>query len=368
MLTEDAAFSMPPTTTWFGGPDGGREEIATFLAEYPLNGRWRWRPIQVRANGQPALAYYAWDEEDGGLPAIRAQRADAARRADRRRDRLHRPLDRGPRPRGARPDSRAGLRRRAAWPPPSATSGSRSGSTETGPGRLLGLGLQGMARQLLPREAAAAPLARALRDPLRHGRGQQHLLRAAEARDRRRLDRTDAARASGSRSRRAATSPTSSASRAPRSTSSAFSRRSSRCAAQKRVEAVLWQLPPSFKRDDERLDAALDAITARAPGRHVVEVRHPSWFTGDVYSLLGEREVALAIVDDPALPFAERRLTTLVGLRAPAPGQPRLVLEERAGRPGAGESPPGAPGPRRSSTSTTRRPRRPRTHSPCVRG
>ncbi|MET0824751.1 MAG: DUF72 domain-containing protein [Solirubrobacterales bacterium] len=80
--------------------------------------------------------------------------------------------------------------------------------------------------------------------------------------------------------------------------------------AQKRVEAVLWQLPPSFKRDDERLAAALDAITARAPGRHVVEVRHPSWFTGDVYSLLGEREVALAIVDDPALPFAERRLTS----------------------------------------------------------
>ena len=80
--------------------------------------------------------------------------------------------------------------------------------------------------------------------------------------------------------------------------------------AQKRVEAVLWQLPPSFKRDDERLAAALDAITARAPGRHVVELRHPSWFTRDVYSLLGEREVALAIVDDPALPFAERRLTS----------------------------------------------------------
>lgn len=42
----------------------------------------------------------------------------------------------------------------------------------------------------------------------------------------------------------------------------------------------------------------------------MVELRHPSWFTGDVYSLLGEREVALAIVDDPALPFAERRLTS----------------------------------------------------------
>jgi uncharacterized protein YecE (DUF72 family) len=77
-----------------------------------------------------------------------------------------------------------------------------------------------------------------------------------------------------------------------------------------RVEAVLWQLPPSFKRDDERLAAALDVILKRAPDRHVVELRNATWFTRDVYSLLGERGVALAIVDDPALPFAERKLTT----------------------------------------------------------
>jgi RNA polymerase sigma-70 factor (ECF subfamily) len=65
MLTEDAAFSMPPMSTWFGG----RDEIATFLAEYPLSGLWRWRPIRVRANGQPALAYYSWDDgEECYLP------------------------------------------------------------------------------------------------------------------------------------------------------------------------------------------------------------------------------------------------------------------------------------------------------------
>ena len=32
-----------------------------------------------RANGQPALAFYAWDEDDGRLPAVRAQRAHASR-------------------------------------------------------------------------------------------------------------------------------------------------------------------------------------------------------------------------------------------------------------------------------------------------
>jgi RNA polymerase sigma-70 factor (ECF subfamily) len=61
MLTVDATFSMPPLGTWFGG----RDEIATFLAGWPLSGLWRWRPVVTRANGQPALAYYAWDDEEG---------------------------------------------------------------------------------------------------------------------------------------------------------------------------------------------------------------------------------------------------------------------------------------------------------------
>ena len=60
MLAEDATFAMPPLATWFGP----RDEIATFLAGWPLSGAWRWRPVPVRANGQPALAFYAWDEEE----------------------------------------------------------------------------------------------------------------------------------------------------------------------------------------------------------------------------------------------------------------------------------------------------------------
>ena len=61
MLTEDATFSMPPLRTWFSGRDG----IATFLAGWPLSGQWRWRPVYVRANGQPALAFYSWDADEG---------------------------------------------------------------------------------------------------------------------------------------------------------------------------------------------------------------------------------------------------------------------------------------------------------------
>jgi RNA polymerase sigma-70 factor (ECF subfamily) len=58
MLTEDATFAMPPLATWYQGRDG----IATWATLSPLSGQWRWRTILTRANGQPALAFYAWDE------------------------------------------------------------------------------------------------------------------------------------------------------------------------------------------------------------------------------------------------------------------------------------------------------------------
>jgi RNA polymerase sigma-70 factor (ECF subfamily) len=60
MLAEDATFAMPPLGSWFGG----RESIAMFLEGWPLSGSWRWRPLRVTANGQPALAFYAWDDDE----------------------------------------------------------------------------------------------------------------------------------------------------------------------------------------------------------------------------------------------------------------------------------------------------------------
>ncbi|MEA2273050.1 MAG: hypothetical protein QOI98_1758 [Solirubrobacteraceae bacterium] len=59
MLAEDAAFAMPPLATWYQG----RDAIAKWAAGWPLSGAWRWRTVLVRANGQPALGFYAWDEE-----------------------------------------------------------------------------------------------------------------------------------------------------------------------------------------------------------------------------------------------------------------------------------------------------------------
>ena len=61
MLAEEAALAMPPLASWFRG----REAIGAFLRGWPLSGRWRWRHLHARANGQAALGCYSWDERSG---------------------------------------------------------------------------------------------------------------------------------------------------------------------------------------------------------------------------------------------------------------------------------------------------------------
>src|SRR5438874_8459465 len=60
---------------------------------------------------------------------------------------------------------------------------------------------------------------------------------------------------------------------------------------------ILWQLPPNFQRNDERLRDAL----ARFPKeqRHCIEFRHPTWFVEETYEALREHGVALVIGDRP---------------------------------------------------------------------
>ncbi len=70
---------------------------------------------------------------------------------------------------------------------------------------------------------------------------------------------------------------------------------------------IVWQLPDNFKRDDERLCNLLENLP---PGRHCVEFRNQSWFAKDVYALLREYGVALAIGDHPKRPHVAHEITT----------------------------------------------------------
>ena len=58
LLVEDATFTMPPLATWYTP----RENIAIWARESALSGAWRWRTVLTRANAQPALAFYSWDD------------------------------------------------------------------------------------------------------------------------------------------------------------------------------------------------------------------------------------------------------------------------------------------------------------------
>ena len=82
-------------------------------------------------------------------------------------------------------------------------------------------------------------------------------------------------------------------------------------AASPKLGPVLWQLPHTFHRDDERLASAIAALP---PGRHAFEFRHPSWFVSDVYALLFEHDVALAVGDDPRRPFVPYEVTASFSL------------------------------------------------------
>jgi uncharacterized protein YecE (DUF72 family) len=69
---------------------------------------------------------------------------------------------------------------------------------------------------------------------------------------------------------------------------------------------IVWQLPPNFQRDEERLESALSALPE---GRHCFEFRHKSWFTDDVYALLRAYGVALVIGDRKGLDFQTYEMT-----------------------------------------------------------
>jgi len=58
----------------------------------------------------------------------------------------------------------------------------------------------------------------------------------------------------------------------------------------------LWQLPPKFPRDDERLRATLASLPAEE--RHAFEFRHATWFDDDVYELLRNHGVALVLTGE----------------------------------------------------------------------
>ena len=100
---------------------------------------------------------------------------------------------------------------------------------------------------------------------------------------------------------------------------------------------ILWQLPPTFRRDDDRLARALAALPR---GRHCFEFRHPSWFADPVYELLRAHGAALVIADRPEIKEFQAHVFTTdwtfvrfhYGSRGRRGNYSKSELEEWAGR------------------------------------
>jgi len=63
-----------------------------------------------------------------------------------------------------------------------------------------------------------------------------------------------------------------------------------------RLGPTLFQLPPTFKRDTERLLQFLGQLPRQ--WRAALEFRHASWFVDEVFDALRNRDVALVAVDE----------------------------------------------------------------------
>ena len=103
-----------------------------------------------------------------------------------------------------------------------------------------------------------------------------------------------------------------------------------------KLRPLLWQLPETFPRDDERLAAALEALPDT---RNCFEFRHPSWFCEPVLHRLADAGAALVFADHPERHFQTFEPTTdwvylrfHYGSRGARGGYSKSELEEWAER------------------------------------
>lgn len=60
---------------------------------------------------------------------------------------------------------------------------------------------------------------------------------------------------------------------------------------------ILWQLPPSLKRDDNLLEEFLNSLESSFD--QVIEFRHKTWFNQDIYDLLEKYDIGFCILSSP---------------------------------------------------------------------
>lgn len=91
-----------------------------------------------------------------------------------------------------------------------------------------------------------------------------------------------------------------------------------------KLACILWQLPPSFTFNDDRLNLVVRAVNANF--KNVVEFRHESWWRDEVITTLSENDITFCNVNYPQLPTTILQTTSIGYIRMH--GSPRLFHSE----------------------------------------
>lgn len=103
-----------------------------------------------------------------------------------------------------------------------------------------------------------------------------------------------------------------------------------------RAGPVLFQLPPQFEANPERLRSFMPLLPTHR--RYSFEFRHPSWYTPSVIRLLKEANISLCLSDHHDAPAPWKRTADFVYVRGHGPGgrykdnYPAAALEDWARR------------------------------------
>ena len=76
---------------------------------------------------------------------------------------------------------------------------------------------------------------------------------------------------------------------------------------------LLFQFPPNFHYIEENLEKIIKSLDKRRP--NVVEFRHKSWWSKDVYKVLGENKISFSGMSHPSLPDDVIKNTSLLYYR-----------------------------------------------------
>jgi len=81
-----------------------------------------------------------------------------------------------------------------------------------------------------------------------------------------------------------------------------------------KLAAILWQLPPGFKKDLRRLESFFKSLK-KIKIRQAFEFRNESWFDKEVYTLLNEYNVCLCIAHSARFPCVREVTSNFLYLR-----------------------------------------------------